>query len=80
MPGDVSSSYDPEFSTGENAHDVREAVRQVRDRVSRLIGSEELKPIVGVARGNCGWAKDVRLTEKELRVIRFCLNRALDDI
>ncbi len=79
MPGPVSDSYDPEFSTGENAVDVREAVEQAVARIGGRLGSK-LRDIVEVVRGNDGKRFTLSLTEKELRVIRFGLNRALESL
>jgi hypothetical protein len=78
MPGPVSDSYDPEFSTGENAKDVRDAIVEVRDKLAFGLG--ELQYIVSVIHGNPGALKTVRLSERELRVVRFALNRALETI
>lgn len=79
MPGQVSDSYDPEFSTGSNARDVAEAIQEVIDRATEHLG-EELHPIVAVAQGAPGRTIDVKLSEREWRVIRFGLNRALETI
>lgn len=78
MPGPVSDSYDPEFGTGENARDVREAIEQVGDKLA--VGLGELKPIVQVVHGRAGKLKAVILNEKERRVVRFALKRALESI
>jgi 16S rRNA C1402 N4-methylase RsmH len=75
----VSDSYDPEFGTGANAHDVAQAIRQVRERVTLKLGPE-LHNIVAVAQGDPGRTHNVEFTERELRVIRFALNRALETI
>lgn len=48
MPGPVSDSYDPEFSTGENAQDVRDAIIEARDKLA--IGLGEPQNIISVAR------------------------------
>lgn len=82
MPGPVSDSYDPEFGTAANAYDVREAVTQLRDRVSDAIGDEQLKNILTVVHGAAGPHKSlvVATNERELRILRFALNRALDSI
>ena len=77
-PGPVSDSYDPEFSTGENARDVRDAIMRARDRVA--VGLGEPKNIVAVVHGQAGPFKAVKLSERERRVIRFALNRALESI
>lgn len=79
MPGPVSDSYDPEFGTGANAEDVREAIKGIVDRIGNVLGSE-LKSIVTVAQGPDGKQTKWLLSERDMRVIRFGLNRALESI
>lgn len=79
MPGPVSDSYDPEFGTGENAALVRENIQQQVDRLSPLLG--ERKNILDVVKGRAGERlSGIRLTERDARVIRFALERALESI
>lgn len=78
-PGPVSDSYDPEFGTGANAHDVAAAIRIVRGRLSRLLG-KKLKNIVEIAQGPAGPRHELILSERDLRVIRFCLDRATESV
>ena len=80
MPGPVSDSYDPEFGTGENARLVQEAVSRARNKISAAIGSETLLPILSVVTGKHGKRTPVSLSESELRIIRFGLNRALESL
>jgi hypothetical protein len=47
MPGPVSDSYDPEFSTSDRATRVREAIMQQRDSITQILG-EQLLHIVSV--------------------------------
>lgn len=79
MPGPVSDSYDPEFGTGENAHAVRQGMEGVITQVAARLGPE-LCNIVDVANGQHGdyWTLD--FSEKELRLIRFGLLRAIESI
>jgi hypothetical protein len=84
MPGPVSDSYDPEFGTGQNANDVREALQHLRKQITHAIGTEELDYIVHVVHrqqvGVRGKAQRVPLYETELRLIRFAIDRALESI
>jgi hypothetical protein len=84
MPGPVSDSFDPEFGTGHNANDVREALQHVRQQITQAIGTEELDYIVHVVHraqlGQRGRARRVPLDESELRLIRFAIDRALETI
>jgi len=79
MPGPVSDSYDPEFSTGANAADVAAGIEEARDIIGKTLG-KELKEIVGVAQGPQGKSVSIRFTERQRRLIRFGLNRALESI
>ena len=86
MPGPISDSYDPEFGTSSNVALVDEAIGLVRDRVTKWIGSDELQNIIGVSEAAISEpppgsrprriVKRCHFTESELRVIRFCLDRA----
>ena len=80
MPGPVSDSYDPEFSTSANAQIVRDGIDEVRDQVSKYIGSDELKYIVTVCNDERKVARQCTFSERELRIIRFCLDRAKESI
>lgn len=81
MPGSVSDSFDPEFGTGTNADLVREAILDVRRMVTSEIGTEHLQNIVDVCLSDKPPIPSVwTLTSRELRIIRFCLDRALESI
>jgi hypothetical protein len=80
MPGPVSDSYDPEFGTGDNAAMVRTAIEGVRNKLAKPL-SKELRNIVELAvEGPIGTPHTITLTENELRVVRFALNRALESL
>ena len=79
MPGPVSDSYDPEFGTGANALDVAEAIGDVKGKIDGKLGPG-LKNIVAVAQGDDGEDHEMIFTERELRIIRFCLNRSKESI
>ena len=79
MPGPVSDSYDPEFSTGENADIVRKAIADVEKIFTKRLGPE-LKYIVHVAMEKNKGKVGMPLTYRQMRIIRFCLRRALEDI
>lgn len=80
MPGPVSDSYDPEFGTGADAGDVRDAVQSVIDRIGARLGPE-LKNIVMVAQNRGAiLTGEIRFNEREMRLIRFGLLRTLESI
>jgi hypothetical protein len=82
MPGPVSDSYDPEFGTGATAERLREQIELVRDRITTRAfkGDASLKNIIEVINGPTGNRLGCKLNEREWRIIRFCLNRALESI
>ena len=79
MPGPVSDSYDPEFGTASNAEDVREALKQVRCTISQALGPKLLN-IVQISQGMDKSSCSVNFDERECRIIRFAIDRALESI
>jgi hypothetical protein len=79
MPGPASDPFDPEFGTAIDAEQVRLAVHAQLDMLTEILGARTLN-IVGVVRGPRGPVHGLRLTERQLRIIRFALNRALDTL
>lgn len=75
MPGPVSDSYDPEFGTTANAHDIRSALQGMHGRLGAIIGGPP-KPILDVVRGDEGRLIDQELTERQWRLLRFACERA----
>lgn len=80
MPGPVSDSYDPVWGTAENAAQVRQAIKRVRGEISQIIGSKP-QYILDVIRykKNDENLRTVTLSERQLRIIRFCLSVALNE-
>ena len=79
MPGPVSDAYDPEFGTGNDAQAVRDAIQAVVNEISGRIGMR-LEPILGIVRGGPGGLSPVRFSDREIRIIRFGLARALESL
>lgn len=79
-PGPVSDSFDPEFGTADNARTVVEAIDKVRDKLTRALGTDELQNILAIVNGRSGWRHKLYLTERELRVLRFAIDRAKETI
>lgn len=73
MPGPVSDSYDPEYGTSANRHDVLDAINAVTARLTKILGDER-KSIVGVVQGKPGKRRGMIFSEQEMRVIRYCLD------
>lgn len=81
MPGPVSDSYDPEFSTSTNANDVRTAIQQVVGKLENSsLKGKPVEHILQVIHGKNGSIHAVPLSEREWRIIRFSLNRAIESI
>lgn len=80
MPGPTSDSYDPEFGTGDDANDVRDAIQGVIDQIDERLGPE-LKNIVMVAQDRGTILTDeIGFQQREMRLIRFGLLRALESV
>lgn len=85
MPGPVSDSYDPEWGTSHNRHLIIEALKDMYDKVSHVLGD---KPPIYILKLVKDWAYNddeiVRIrhefTEKEWRIIRFALERSIDSL
>jgi hypothetical protein len=81
MPGPVSDSYDPEFGTGANAQEVREALSELYQMLSSHLSDKSLHNIVRVAQSKDGDPlTSCKLTERDIRLIRFAIARAWDSI
>lgn len=80
MPGPVSDSFDPEFGTGEAYDELRDGISAVLTEITKAIGSPNLRYIVDVAREEDGVPIDLSLSERELRIVRFGLLRALETL
>jgi predicted DNA binding protein len=75
----MSDSFDAEFGTAADAEDVANAVRSVDRLIGRQIRPERVS-IVEVVHGSSGCQHVVELTDREMRVIRFALDRALKSL
>ena len=80
MPGSVSDAYDPEWGTAATADEIRTALGDVYVAVSKLLNGAPPMYILNLLHAPAGANLTVQLTEKELRQIRFALERAGDSI
>lgn len=78
----MSDSYDPEFGTGANAHEIRMAVKRMHRRVSMILDNRPPLYIMDLvaAEAILNTTTPATLTEWEWRVIRFALERAGESI
>lgn len=80
MPGPVSDSYDPEWGTGANAHEIKDALRGVYDRLTVVLGGQPPINILELVDMKLPRTIAATLTEKQWRLIRFALERAGESI
>lgn len=80
MPGPISSSYDPEWGSGENAQEIEDALGAVYERLSQILGHKQPIYILDLVRQNLPEKTTATLTEKEWRLLRFAVERAKESI
>lgn len=80
MPGPVSDSYDPEWSTAANASAIRESLRGVYDTVSGVLNGASPMYVLDLVRADLPSPITATLTEKQWRLIRFALERAGESV
>jgi hypothetical protein len=82
MPGPVSDSFDPEFSTVYNASLVGDAARELANKLSNdsSLNLGERKYILEVIFGKSGRLHSKIFSEKEFRIMRFCLERVAEEL
>lgn len=81
MSGPVSDSYDPEFSTGQNARDIRDAIGDIVATLEHgPLRDKPVEYILEVVHGKAGRLSGVTLSEKQWRIVRFALNRAIETL
>jgi len=79
MPGPVSDSYDPEWGISDTAERIRNALNGVYCRVSDIIGEVPMD-IRELVRADLPTGIPATLTEREWRLLRFAVHRALESI
>ena len=81
MPGPVSDSFDPEWTTSSNRQDIADALSVMHSALGVIIGSGP-KYILDVVHTSDLDAPviECKFTEKELRVLRFACERAKESL
>ena len=80
MPGPVSDSYDPEWGTAANGDEIRDALSDVYDRLSGILGGREPMWIMELVGADLPTPIAATLSEREWRLLRFACERAQDSI
>lgn len=81
MPGSVSDSFDPEWGTGANREEIENNLQDVYRRVSLTLSQKPPMFILDLVQSeNLEEIIEDGLTEKEWRLIRFALERAIESL
>jgi hypothetical protein len=80
MPGPVSDSYDPEWGTRASGEEIIDALSQVYETTSKILGDQPPLYILDLLRADLPKLVTASLSEKEWRLVRFALERAKDSI
>lgn len=80
MPGPVSDSYDPEWGTSANAAEIVDELRELYTRLSIVLGKQPPIHILTLVRSELSKPVPAVMSEKDWRLIRFAVERAIDSI
>lgn len=80
MPGPVSDSYDLEWGTAANGDEIDDALEEVYDRLTGILGGQPPKHILDLVREDLAVPIPATLSEKEWRLLRFAVERARESI
>ena len=81
MPGEVSESYDPEWGTGTKANEIDQALAEVYERLCVILYRSspiDIRRLVSMT--DLNGITEVMLTERELRLLRFAVERARESL
>lgn len=79
-PGPISDSFDIEFGTSGKAQDIHEALMEMYDKLTALLGHREPMDIRVLVYADLSQQISAALTEREWRLLRFALERAAASI
>ena len=79
MPGEISTSYDPEWGTSSQKADIDHALAGVYEKVSTLLGKPPIDIRV-LVHEDFPLHMAACFTEKDWRLIRFALERARESL
>jgi hypothetical protein len=80
VPGPISDSYDPEWGTGERTCDIAEQLGELYSKVSEILQNKPAIHILDLVEMDLPTLRQACLSEKEWRLLRFCIERAKDSI
>lgn len=80
MPGPISDDFDPEFSTRYNADMINIRLATVYHKISTILENKPPLPILELIEAELYKPIQATLTEKDWRLLRFALERAIDSI
>ena len=80
MPGPVSDSFDPEWGIGHNRDMIIEELQSIYDRISEILNGKKPIYILTLIHEILPDQINAELSEKEWRLIRFSLERAMESL
>ncbi len=81
MPGPVSDSYDPEFGTAETAREIKAELQRMYLQVSVALNGAPPRNIVELVRSKPTHNLiDRKMDERDWRLLRFALERAIESL
>lgn len=80
MPGPISDSYDPEWGTVANRAQIRDDLGEMYDKLTKLLGNKKPIYILNLVDMDLPKKTSARFTEKEWRLLRFALERAMESL
>ena len=80
MPGPVSDAYDPEWGTRANADEIRKKLDRLYEQLSSVLGYREPIFVLDLVRMQLPDLMEATFTERDWRLLRFCVERARDSL
>lgn len=82
MPGPVSDSYDPEFGTADNACQIRRALWDMYAMVSGVLSDRSPVYVSELVHDLTNRQGEITatMTERQWRLLRFALERAINSL
>ena len=80
MPGSISDDYDPEWGTATNRGEIEDCLREVYKKVSSILDEKPPIYIMDLVHKSLPHKTSAVLTEKQWRLLRFALERAMESL
>ena len=80
MPGPVSDAFDPEWGTRARAQNILDTLESVYARLSHILEDQPPKYILDLVDEDLPTRIVATLSEKEWRLLRFSVERAMESL